>query len=99
MFARNADGYTVNLLNEPEVQQPPSKPKRFICGLAECARSFHTIGHLHRHELCVHQHHRPFHCVFPGCTSNFSRNDNRWQHYRTHFAPRRASKKIKTDIL
>jgi uncharacterized Zn-finger protein len=47
-------------------------------------------GHVHRHEKCVHAREKPFECPFPDCFARFSRNDNRWQHYRTHFAPRRT---------
>ncbi|KAL7751839.1 transcriptional repressor [Sorochytrium milnesiophthora] len=69
-----------------------AKKKRFVCSYDGCNRAFGSSGHLNRHEKTVHMKEKPFECPLPDCQARFSRNDNRWQHYRTHFAPRRSFK-------
>ncbi|KAI8145113.1 hypothetical protein BJV82DRAFT_604984 [Fennellomyces sp. T-0311] len=62
-----------------------SNKRRHHC--SECQKSFTTSGHLARHNR-VHTGEKNFPCLFPGCQSRFSRQDNMMQHYRTHMSPR-----------
>ncbi|KAI8319666.1 hypothetical protein GQ54DRAFT_249357, partial [Martensiomyces pterosporus] len=50
-------------------------------------KAFTTSGHLSRHYR-IHTGEKNYHCLYPGCTSRFSRQDNMMQHYRTHLSPR-----------
>ncbi|KAI9253554.1 hypothetical protein BY458DRAFT_521816 [Sporodiniella umbellata] len=74
----NSKGKQVNLLNDEKDTQ---KKRKYHC--TECPKSFTTSGHLARH-FRIHTGEKNFFCLYPGCHSRFSRQDNMMQHYRTH---------------
>ncbi|KAI8575670.1 hypothetical protein K450DRAFT_159966, partial [Umbelopsis ramanniana AG] len=40
----------------------------------------------------IHTGEKNFACLYPGCPSRFSRQDNMMQHYRTHMSARSRSR-------
>ncbi|KAI9011424.1 hypothetical protein BC832DRAFT_345655 [Gaertneriomyces semiglobifer] len=66
-----------------DVTQHAGKPKKFVCTVAGCNKSFGMSGHYKRH-LKSHAPVKPFSCAVEGCTSRFTRQDNMMAHYRMH---------------
>jgi len=62
----------------------------------KCGKSFPREEHLERHKR-MHTGAKPFPCVHPGCHKSFSRNDNMWQHFNSHFIKGYRGKKKALD--
>ncbi|KAI9094667.1 hypothetical protein DFS34DRAFT_238845 [Phlyctochytrium arcticum] len=83
------------LIDEPHVQQPPSKrtrpsispssspDKKFVCGFRDCGKSFNKSSKLTRHEA-THSDERPFPCPVDGCDKSYLRSEHLSRHALIH---------------
>ncbi|KAI9017998.1 hypothetical protein CLU79DRAFT_706301, partial [Phycomyces nitens] len=71
--APGSNGYDTN--GTPSDQQ---SKRKYHCSEPGCTKSFTTSGHLARHNR-IHTGEKNFPCLFPGCQSRFSRQDNMMQ--------------------
>jgi uncharacterized Zn-finger protein len=64
-----------NPLSSPGTSLPFSSrgPKKYICEVSGCHKTFSNRGHLQRH-MRVHTGEKPFACTFPACNKRFSRS-------------------------
>ncbi|KAI9842690.1 MAG: zf-C2H2 Zinc finger, C2H2 type [Sclerophora amabilis] len=67
-----------------------SKQGTYTCEIEGCkSPPFKREEHKKRHMKTTHSGEKPWKCGAPGCTKDFSRSDNRTQHYKTHVFPKR----------
>ncbi|KAI9755473.1 MAG: hypothetical protein M4579_004264 [Chaenotheca gracillima] len=67
-----------------------SKQGTYNCEVEGCkSPPFKREEHKKRHMKTTHSGEKPWKCGAPGCTKDFSRSDNRTQHYKTHVFPKR----------
>lgn len=75
------------IVQKLDVKRASQQGKLGHSNWSKCFIDIFYSGHLARHHR-IHTGEKNFHCLYPGCPSRFSRQDNMMQHYRTHMSSR-----------